>query len=87
VRSEWRLRARLLARPARRLAIGLAGGAVVVLGVLFLLTPGPGLLVIPAGLGILSLEFEAPRRWQRHLRERIRELGLRRASRRRGSAG
>jgi tellurite resistance protein TerC len=82
VRSDWRLRARLLARPARRMAVALAGGAVVALGMIFLLTPGPGLLVIPAGLGILALEFETPRRWQRHLRERIRELRLRMALRR-----
>jgi uncharacterized protein (TIGR02611 family) len=50
-------------RWARRIGIAIAGGAVVVLGIVLLPLPGPGSLVIALGLGILSLEFEAPRRW------------------------
>jgi hypothetical protein len=72
---------RRLERPgaARRILIALAGGAIVALGLLLIFTPGPALVVIPAGLGVLALEFEAPRRWRgrvatwiRTQRERIR---------------
>ena len=57
---------RRLKRPgaARRLLVALAGGAIVGLGLLLIFTPGPALVVIPAGLGVLALEFEAPRRWR-----------------------
>jgi hypothetical protein len=60
-------------RSARRLLVALAGGAIVTLGLLFLVTPGPAFLVIPAGLGILALEFETPRRWRHQLVTWIRE--------------
>ena len=59
-------------RAARRLLVGLAGGAIVVLGLLFIVTPGPAFLVIPAGLGVLALEFETPRRWREQLASWIR---------------
>lgn len=40
-----------------RLLIGLVGGAVSVFGGIMLIAPGPGLLLILAGLGILATEF------------------------------
>ena len=54
-------------RTARRLLVGLAGGVIVGLGLLLVVTPGPAFLVIPAGLGVLALEFETPRRWKERL--------------------
>ena len=60
-------------RAARRLLVALAGGAIVALGLLLIVTPGPALLVIPAGVGVLALEFETPRRWRERLATRIRE--------------
>jgi hypothetical protein len=57
----------------RRLSIGLAGGVIVALGLLLIVTPGPALLVIPAGLGVLALEFDTPRRWRERLVKSIRE--------------
>jgi tellurite resistance protein TerC len=50
-------------RWSRRIGIAIVGGAVVLVGVLMIVAPGPAFVVIPLGLGILSLEFEAPRRW------------------------
>ncbi|MEO7773812.1 MAG: PGPGW domain-containing protein [Steroidobacteraceae bacterium] len=47
----------------RRIGIAIGGGVVVFLGVCMLVLPGPGIVVIALGLGILSLEFAAPRRW------------------------
>ncbi len=60
-------------RTARRLLVALSGGAIVALGLLLIVTPGPALLVIPAGLGVLALEFETPRRWRQQLATWIRE--------------
>ena len=65
-------------RAARRLLVALAGGAIVALGLLFIVTPGPAFLVIPAGLGILALEFDTPRRWRERMVMWIREQRERR---------
>ena len=40
-----------------RIFIGLIGGTVTVLGAIALIGPGPGILVVLAGLGILATEF------------------------------
>lgn len=42
---------------AWRIGVAILGGAITVLGAIFLITPGPGWLVIFAGLGILASEF------------------------------
>jgi hypothetical protein len=60
-------------RAARRLLVALAGGTIVALGLLFVVTPGPALLVIPAGLAVLALEFETPRGWRRRMATWVRE--------------
>jgi uncharacterized protein (TIGR02611 family) len=40
-----------------RLLIGFIGGGVAVFGAVLLIAPGPGVLVLLAGLGILATEF------------------------------
>jgi len=50
-------------RLARRIGIGVAGSAVLGVGIVMLVTPGPAFVVIPLGLGILALEFEWAQRW------------------------
>jgi uncharacterized protein (TIGR02611 family) len=57
-------------RMGRRIGIAIAGSAVLAVGVIMIVTPGPAFVVIPVGLGILSLEFERPRRWLAHLKDR-----------------
>lgn len=57
-------------KVARRIAVGVVGTTVVLLGVALLILPGPALIVIPAGLAILALEFAWARRWLRIARER-----------------
>ena len=42
---------------AWRIGVAILGGTITVLGAIFLITPGPGWLVIFAGLGILASEF------------------------------
>ena len=43
--------------PAWRILVGLIGGLVTVIGAIALIAPGPGWLIIFAGLGILASEF------------------------------
>jgi tellurite resistance protein TerC len=54
---------------ARRCAIALIGGTVVLTGVCMIVLPGPALVVIPAGLAILGVEFAWARIWLRKVRE------------------
>ena len=49
---------------AKKVMIGVAGGTVLVAGVVMIVLPGPALLVIPAGLAILATEFEWAHRWR-----------------------
>ena len=55
-------------RTARRTAVVLIGFSILAGGVAMLLLPGPAILVIPAGLAILGLEFAWARRWLRTIR-------------------
>jgi hypothetical protein len=63
-------------RLGRRIGIAIAGGVVVAVGVVLSmpLVPGPGILVIALGLGILSLEFERPRVWLAAMKRRFRAV-------------
>ncbi len=60
---------RIGVRGARRIAIGLIGSTAILLGIAMLVLPGPGLLVIPIGLALLSSEFVWARRWLARIRE------------------
>ena len=57
-------------RRARRIVIAIFGGTVVLIGILMLVLPGPAIVVIPAGLAILSLEFAWARRWLRKIKRK-----------------
>lgn len=58
-------------KAARRIVIAVVGVTVLLLGIIMLVTPGPGLIVIPLGLAILSIEFAWARSWLRKVRETI----------------
>ena len=55
----------------KKIAIGIAGGFVLFIGVLMIVLPGPAFIVIPAGLAILATEFEWARRWLHKMRDYI----------------
>ncbi|HEU4623411.1 MAG TPA: PGPGW domain-containing protein [Steroidobacteraceae bacterium] len=57
-------------RWAKRIAVALVGFTVLAVGVAMIVLPGPAFLVIPIGLGILSIEFAWARRWLRKVKER-----------------
>jgi tellurite resistance protein TerC len=48
---------------ARRIVITVIGTTVVLIGVAMIVLPGPAVIVIPLGLGILSVEFAWARHW------------------------
>lgn len=54
---------------ARRIVVAVVGTTVVLVGVVLIFTPGPALVVIPAGLAILGIEFAWARRWLRRLKD------------------
>ena len=56
---------------ARRIVIGVVGSTVLLMGIVMMVTPGPGLVVIPIGLAILSIEFAWARFWLRRVRQSI----------------
>jgi len=60
-------------RLARRIVIAVVGTTVLLLGVIMLVTPGPGLVIIPLGLAILSVEFAFARSWLKRIRRQISE--------------
>ena len=69
---------------ARRIVIAVIGTTVVLVGVAMIVLPGPAIVVIPMGLGILSAEFAWAQRWLLTLKQKARGAikGLRRKKRR-----
>ncbi|MET0980037.1 MAG: TIGR02611 family protein [Candidatus Saccharimonadales bacterium] len=57
-----------LARHAKRTIIGTAGGLIVLIGLVAIPYPGPGWLMVFAGLAILATEFD----WAQHILDRVR---------------
>ncbi len=55
------------------LGVGLVGGTVTTAGVVMLVTPGPGLLVIIAGLAILATQFAWAERALERMKDRARQ--------------
>ncbi|MGB5209322.1 MAG: PGPGW domain-containing protein [Gammaproteobacteria bacterium] len=60
-------------RQARRLVIFVVGMSLVLAGVAMIFLPGPAIIVIPAGLAVLSLEFAWAKRFLTKVRQRISE--------------
>jgi tellurite resistance protein TerC len=58
----------------RRMLVAVAGGGLLLAGLAMIVLPGPAILVIPAALAILALEFLWARRWLAWLRERRKRL-------------
>ena len=53
---------------ARRIVVAVIGGSVLLIGIAMVVLPGPAIIVVPLGLGILGLEFAWARIWLRKLR-------------------
>jgi putative transmembrane protein PGPGW len=55
-------------RGAKRIVVFVVGGTVCLVGLLLLVLPGPGTLVLLLGLSLLATEFVWARVWLRRLR-------------------
>jgi uncharacterized protein (TIGR02611 family) len=65
----------LLLRGGRKLVIAIVGGSVLVVGIIMIVTPGPAVVVIPAGLAILGTEFVWARRILKRMKAQAEALG------------
>lgn len=59
-----------ITRHTKRVAIAVAGGVVVLIGLILIPYPGPGWLIVFAGLAILATEFS----WARRVLDKLRGL-------------
>lgn len=73
-RSTPELTGNGLLKTVRRVIIFVLGMSVLIVGLLMVVLPGPAMVVIPAGLGILATEFLWARRWLRYLQNRAKEV-------------
>lgn len=48
---------RFIFRSAKRIAVTVVGGVLVVAGIAMLVLPGPGILVVVAGFAVLGIEY------------------------------
>ncbi|MDQ2647944.1 MAG: PGPGW domain-containing protein [Actinomycetota bacterium] len=60
---------RVILKSGKRIAVFVVGLALVLAGCAMLVLPGPGLLVIIAGLAVLATEFA----WAEHLLDKAKE--------------
>lgn len=70
---HW-LRRNIPDRKVRRVVVAVMGGTVLLVGAAMLVLPGPAVVVIPVGLGILGLEFAWARIWLRRVKARAEGL-------------
>lgn len=61
-------------RLAKRIAIGVVGGTILLMGVAMLVLPGPGIAAVLAGLGILAIEFTWARIWLKKAKTKAMEV-------------
>ena len=62
------LRRTITYRWARRIVVAVIGGTILLIGIAMVVLPGPAIVVVPLGLGVLGLEFAWARHWLRKLR-------------------
>lgn len=60
-------------QQAKRLVIAVTGFTVLVVGIAMIVLPGPAIIVIPVGLGILATEFIWARRLLQALRNKFKK--------------
>jgi hypothetical protein len=68
------LRRTITYRWARRIVVATIGGTILLIGIAMVILPGPAIIVVPLGLGVLGLEFAFARHWLRKLRATATEV-------------
>jgi tellurite resistance protein TerC len=64
----------MILKTARKLVVLVVGGTALLIGVVMLVTPGPGVVGILAGLAILATEFVWARTLLRRMKQRAAAL-------------
>ena len=64
----------------RRFVVAAVGGSMALAGLLLLVLPGPGIPLLLAGLGVLSLEFAIARTWIVAVKQRAEQAGVPRSA-------
>ncbi|MFZ6033827.1 MAG: PGPGW domain-containing protein [Melioribacter sp.] len=54
-------------KKLKKIIISVAGGTLLIIGIIMIIVPGPAYLIIPAGLSILGTEYL----WARELNKKI----------------
>lgn len=66
----------------RQVVVSVAGGIILIIGIVMLVVPGPAIIFIPLGLAILASEFRWARKWlltaRQWLRGRFQKVRLKR---------
>jgi uncharacterized protein (TIGR02611 family) len=70
-------------KKAKRLIITVIGFTVVAMGIAMMVLPGPAIVVIPIGLGVLATEYVWARRLLKHAKSHIARIRENMASRQR----
>ena len=73
-RLRFWLRRTITYQWVRRIVVAVIGGTVLLIGIAMVVLPGPAIIVVPLGLGILGLEFAFARTWLRKLRAAATEV-------------
>ena len=73
-------------RLLRRIAVSVVGTVILVVGVVLLVAPGPGLVVIALALAVFAIEYQWARRNLAAVQERARSAALKAAASRVGTA-
>jgi tellurite resistance protein TerC len=60
-------------KTIKKMLVLVMGGTVILVGLIMIVTPGPAIIVIPAGLAILATEFV----WARKLLNKMKEKAAR----------
>ena len=69
-----------LVRLLRRIAVTVVGTVILAVGVVLLVAPGPGLVVIALALGVFAIEYRWARRHLAAVQERARSAALKAAA-------
>jgi uncharacterized protein (TIGR02611 family) len=85
--AAFRAVARFIGRNAKRVGVTVAGFLLILIGMIMLITPGPGWAAIFAGLGVLATEYVWARRALDAAKDRARRAARRVTRRRGGPAG
>ena len=75
-----------LVRLLRRIAVSVAGTVILAVGLVLLVAPGPGLVVIALALGVFAIEFRWARRHLAAVQERARSAAVKAAASRAATA-